>query len=448
MSNDVSVYQPNVWAMEGLLQLENNMVAANLVHRDFSTTIAKFGQSVNIQRPSDFTAVRKVTGDDVTIQDATGNNVNVTLNHLAHTTFMIYDDDNDKSMKDLITEFMVPAGRSLAQYMDLVILSQVYQFLGSGNTVGDLNTAPTRESLVDIHTRANVLKFPNSQKFGILTPRVEGSLLRDDNISNAQYAADAGMALREAWLGRKYGFDLFMDQNTPSIAASTNVTGAINNSGGYAAGSTALTVDGFSAAISNGSYVTIAGDDRPRRVSATTGAGTPTVITLTEGLDFAVANDAVVTVYTPGALTATYASGYVRKLAVSGTTPTVGQLVAFGTATAVYAVIAVESGYITVDRPLDSGVSSGDKCCYGPAGDYSLFANRNAIALVSRPLSPVPSELGVRSGVINANGVSIRATVAYNSTKQGTQVTLDSLFGVKVLNANLGIPLLSKRTTL
>jgi hypothetical protein len=40
--------------------LEENMVASNLVHRDFQNEIAKFGDVVNTRRPGMFKIKRKV----------------------------------------------------------------------------------------------------------------------------------------------------------------------------------------------------------------------------------------------------------------------------------------------------------------------------------------------------------------------------------------------------
>jgi hypothetical protein len=55
-----------------------------------------------------------------------------------------------------------------------------------------------------------------------------------------------------------------------------------------------------------------------------------------------------------------------------------------------------------------------------------------------RPLAPVPAGRGVQSAVASFNGLTVRATMGYNMTKQQTQVTLDFLMGTKVLDNNLG----------
>jgi len=53
-ANDNDAFIPEIWAMEGLRILEANLVMAGLVHRDFSASVANFGDVVNTRRPANF----------------------------------------------------------------------------------------------------------------------------------------------------------------------------------------------------------------------------------------------------------------------------------------------------------------------------------------------------------------------------------------------------------
>ena len=77
--NNLDAYIPELWAQEGLAILEENMVMANLVHRDFENEIAKFGDVVNTRKPGEFKIRRKTDGTTLTQQDATATNVPVPL---------------------------------------------------------------------------------------------------------------------------------------------------------------------------------------------------------------------------------------------------------------------------------------------------------------------------------------------------------------------------------
>src|SRR5581483_717623 len=95
----------------------------------------------------------------------------------------------------------------------------------------------------------------------ILTPDSEGTLLQLDIFTAANQVGDEGTALREASLGRKLGFNMFMCQNMSSVNGSfTTAAGAVNHVGGYAKGyDGSIVTDVFSGALAIGQFVTLNG---------------------------------------------------------------------------------------------------------------------------------------------------------------------------------------------
>lgn len=446
--NQVDAFNPQFWANESLAVLEENMVIGNLVHRDFEPIIQNFGDTVNTRRVGEFEAKRKRTSDNVTIQDVTSSNIPVVLNHHVHVSFMIRDGEESKSITSLIDEYMAPAMIAQARYVDLALLGQVYRFLR--NAYGRLGVM-TPDDVTNRITGLRNIMNNNKAGFGgrnlILTPNTETTFLRNASFTDASKVGDDGTALREASLGRLYGLNTFTSQNAPSIAATTTVVGAVNQASA-AKGATTLTVDGFAAAISAGSWFTVAGDDSPQRVVSTVGGATPTSITFTPGLRLGVLDNAAVTVYTPGAVNFSggYAKGWPLGITVSGfaVAPKVGQMVSFGTAADVYSIIDVTgTTEIVLDRPLDAAINDTDKVGVGPAGEYNFAFLRNALAMVVRPLALPRAGTGANGALVNLNGLSMRAVLTYNGEKQGTLVTLDMLLGFQVLDDNLGGVLLA-----
>ena len=444
-ANDNDALIPEVWAQESLMILEANMVAANLVYRDFENEIASFGDVVNAHRPNTFVAKRKTDADEVTVQDAQATNVPVKLNQHIHVSFTIKDGEESKFFKDLVNLYFQPALVAQAQAVDEVVCGQVYEFMGY--SAGKLGTNPTRSTVIAAKELMNNNKVPMAGRNMLVSPNAEGSLLDIGEFIKANEVGDDGTALREGHLGRKFGFDFFMGQNVASVAAgSTTVTGAINYSSGYAAGSTALTVNGFSAAIAAGSWCTIAGDMVPQQIQSTTGGGTPTVLNILPGLKSAVLHSAVITVYTAGAINqavspAGYASGYEKDLVVDGfaIAPKTGQLVSVGLDGYRYSALSTPTTTgILPNRPLDAAVANDAVVGIGPAGEYCFGFHRNAIALVTRPLAQPRAGAGALSAVANFNGLSIRVTITYEGRKQGHLVTVDMLAGVKTLDTALG----------
>ena len=455
-ANDTDAFVPELWANESLIILEENMVMASLVHRDFEDLVQNFGDIVNTRRPAEFVAKRKTNDDTVTIQDATATNVQVPLDQHFHTSFIIKDGEESKSFKDLVTEFLRPAMISIARAVDLVISGQVYQFLT--NVAGTLGSAATKADLLGVREVMNRNKVLDRPRNLVLTPDAESDLLAIEAFVEADKVGDDGTALREASLGRKFGFDIFMAQNQPEVqVGNTLVAGMlVNNVAGYAKGDTVLTVDGAIAAADSaiGLWITVEGDDIPQQITAIVGDPV-TSITISPGLDKAVADNAPVTIYVPGAvnLAAGYAIGFSKEIVVDGFVGNevqVGQLVRFGdgSVTDDYAVIDVnvlagDTIGITLDRPLAVALLDNAEVNIGPAGSYSFAFHRNALALVIRPLAAPKAGAGALSSVASHNGVAIRVVITYDGDKQGHLVTLDLLCGVAILDTNLGAVMVS-----
>jgi hypothetical protein len=447
--NDTDAYVPEFWANESLAILEENMVMGNLVHRDFEPIIQSFGDVVNTRRPGEFLAVRKTNDDSVTIQNATATNVQVPLNQQIHVSFMIRDGEESKSFKSLVDEYMFPAMLAQARIVDQILLGQAYQYLANVyGLLGGLSSSNAVQYITGIRNKMNIKKAYMDGRNLVLTPNSETSLLNNSQFTDANRIGDDGTALREASLGRKLGFDMWMCQNGSSVATGNSTLAGAINGGNLAAGSTVLTVNNFTGAVTTGNWLTVAGDMTPQRITAHSETlGNTTSITISPGLRSAIVNTAVVTTYTAGQVNQSvsptgYAIGWSKPIVYDTFTvdPQVGQLVAFGTATDVYSIVQVDTvgKTILLDRPLVAAIADNALINIGPPGEYNFAFHRNALALVVRPMAMPRDGIGARSAVVNAGGLSMRATITYNGEKQGTLVTLDMLLGVAVLDTNLG----------
>lgn len=450
-AHDNDALIPEVWAQEALLNLENNLVITNLVHRDFENLIARQGDTVNAHRPNTRLPARKVDGDTLTPAATTTTNVPVVLNQHLYDTFIIYDGEESKSMKSLVATHLVPAVKGLAQTLDQIVATQVYNFLP--NSVGRLGQGITQSTLIALREEMNSNGVPLQGRKVVLTSAQEADLLDVERLTAADKIGDDGTALREALLGRKYGFDIYLDQNMPSITntVAPSVTTLVNNAAGYSKGDTTITVDGGTAAadLPVGSVVSIAGDDTPQIVTAIVGDPV-TSITISPGLRRAVVDNAVVSVHQDGLINfgAGYAASWTKAMVTDTFTgaPASGQMVVLDALTTqVYGAIqtsnTLSTTSLTVDNALYQAVADNDVIGLGPDGEFGLGFIPEAIALVTRPLALPRPETGVRAAVVNYNGLSIRVVISYSPTAQGHIVTVDLLAGVKVLNQDLGYPM-------
>lgn len=456
-ANDLDAFVPEIWAQESLMILEANMVAANLVHRDFENLVANFGDTVNTRLPAEFQMARKTDADNVTVQDAIATNVPVLLNQHIHASFVIKDGEESKGFPVLREVYLEPAMLSLAQGIDEIVLGQVYQFLalnnGSPNVVGQLGVGASKQTVIAAREKLNDNRVPQIGRNLILTTSSEADLLAVDLFMGANTVGDDGTALKEASLGKKYGLQTYMSQNTPSPSGAVpSDVGAVNLLAGYPAGTVAMTVDSFTAALIPGAWFTVAGDDTPQRIVTQAGGPPPTSITFFPGLANAVADNAVITVYENAQVNqavapAGYATGYAKDLIIDTNTvaPRIGQMASFdvgaGLGTNYSSILSPNSPALTslaLNRPLAAAAGDNAVIGLGPNGSFNFAFHKNALALVTRPLAPPQAGTGALSFVANFNGLSMRVTITYDGNQQGHLVTCDALCGVKVLDRRLG----------
>ena len=450
-ANDNDAMKPQKWANESLAILEENMVMARLVHRDFSMEVANFGDVVNTRRPAEFITKRKIDSDSVVNQDATTTNVQVPLDQHIYVTFTIKDGESSKSFQDLVDMYMAPAAMQIARSVDRILIGQAPQF--SANQVGSLNeltSANAKATILAAREKLNNNKAYASGRNLVLSPASETDILATELFISANQRGDGGTALEEARLGRVLGFDTYMDQNTPFCS---QVNAEVATDGNLVTGATAgqTTTMCFTSAyqVVVGEYVWITGEGRLHEVGVVAGATTD--ITLIDPVVNTLANNTVAVIYKSCDVNSAYASGWSKRILLdgyaAGLEPVVGQTISFGTSTGgdrhTYTIIEVTavdttSGYVLLDRPLSASLANNDLAFPGPAGSLNLAFHRDAMTLVSRPLALPDSSLGVRTAVGAYNDVAMRVAMQYDISSQGTIVTLDLLCGVKVLDTNLG----------
>ena len=461
-ANDNDSLVPETWAREALAVLESNMVMGNLVYRDYNDMIANFGDVVNTRRPVDFKAKRKVDGDALETQDAQSPNIRVPLDQWLTVSFILYDGEMTKSMSDLLSLYLQPAAKELAEQVDRTLAGQTARL--SANVAGRLNEmSKTNASdfVLEADEILNTNRAPKAGRSLVLSPKANSFCLANELFVSAEKRGDEGSALRAASLGTVYGFDSYMDQNVVHvrIAGADISTGVTDNA--EPAGSTVIETTVTAADVAAGDYVVFEGEGYPHRVASV--ANSPADITLVEGLTVAVGAGADVTVYKAAnvedtgsdvAPAAVYPAGWHKRILVEGYTstkePQVGQWLTFGTgvSTHSYTITQVDtvsdtSAHVTLDRPLDVALTADQVCFPGPAGSFNLAFTRNAIAMVNRPLNAPLAGTGARSFVASYNGLSCRVTISYDGSVQGHRVTLDLLMGVAILQEDEAVVLLS-----
>jgi len=453
--NTIDAWVPAYWANESISILVENLQMAALVYRDFENIIADSGDTVNTRKPGEFIAKNKTNNSNIGLQDATATNIPIVLNQHIYVSFLIRDREQSRAFADLINEYLKPAMIAIARRIDRMLLGQAPRFLrADAKTAGQLGVDATVPTMLACRRNLNNNKCPLENRNLIISSKDEAALLALDTFINAAKVGDDGTALREASLGRRLGFDVYMCQNTCSVTGTSDTMSGAINAGLIAKGTTVLTVNGFTGAVTVGSWLTVAGDMIPQRITAhTETTGNTTSITITPGLASAVVTTAVVTVYTPGAVnqngtvsdpdgnviqaTTGYAAGWEMPITYNTFTndPQVGQFVQFVAGGDMYVVVSIDTvnKLMQLDRPLVLAIAHAQAIFLGPNGTYNLGFHEQAIALVTRPMALPREGTGAIGAVANWANLSVRVVWAYDYKKQGMAVTVDVLCGVAIL---------------
>ena len=450
-ANDTTPYVPEHWAQEAVEILYEKMVFASTVHREFEDEIAAFGDTVHTRKDAELIGKRKQNDlDDVEEQDVSSENIDVVLNQRIYVTFLLGDRERSMSFKNLVDRFLVNAIQAQTRLIDQSIGLQAYQFLNNvSGGLDQLSKTNAHDELLNMREVFNDNKTPLENRWLALASRSETNMQKADIFKKANEVGDQGTALRKALLGEVAGWNTFLELNTPSVRnATTRAT--TTTSAAAIAGATTIDVAAVTD-INAGDYITVAGDMTPLRVNSIS----TLELTLNRPLKYNIASGAVVTPYESAlvnqgsailkgdknpAVSDGYPQHWQKGITFDGTgVPKVGQLVSFSTSGGTvlsqeYGIAQVNGTSILLDRPLEASIDDNAVIHLGPSGDYNFAYQRNALAVVNRPMILPPEGSGARAALGQAHDLALRVTMAWDSKKEAMRVTVSGLFGVAKLD--------------
>lgn len=217
---------PDIIAREALMQLRNNAVMSKLVHRDYSSEfVAGIGDTITVRKPATFEA-KEYDGADIEVQDATESGVPVVMDKHLDVSFKVTSTQLTLDIADFSAQLLVPAMQAFNDKIDKYLLGLEADIT---NRVTHASGEITPADFVDARKYLVDAAAPTTERYAVIGAAAEADLLKADLFVSAEKVGDAGTALREASLGRKYGLDFYTDQNitkgdtaTPSIVFHKN----------------------------------------------------------------------------------------------------------------------------------------------------------------------------------------------------------------------------------
>lgn len=198
-----------------LKSLLGSLVFRDLIYKaELSNEIlsAKAGDTVNVKRPSVF-KMKRFT-DSLIKQELYETSVPVKLDIIGDITVPITSKEMTLAINDFNTQVLEPIGKGLAAGIDSYIATRIYQEVPSDNKV---TAAATPTNLANIGSLALFLdkaKAPKQGRALVLAPSHKLKYAVTDNLSAVSYAGDS-ITLRDALLGRVYGFDTYESNYLP-----------------------------------------------------------------------------------------------------------------------------------------------------------------------------------------------------------------------------------------
>lgn len=206
---EVDVAIPEFWAATALGALKANTVMAQLVRRDFDNEIATRGDTVNVTRRGTLSVSDKTANTAVTLQAPTNSNIPVQLDRHKEVSFLVEDVASAKAVEDAVN-YVEDAAIVIGETIDVDLLG-LYTEAGSfvGSAADDLDVP----IIVAARKALNDQKAPQRGRVLVIGSGPEASLLNKTEFTSSDFGGDVSRtAVIEANLGRKYGFDFFMDQ--------------------------------------------------------------------------------------------------------------------------------------------------------------------------------------------------------------------------------------------
>lgn len=271
MSN--TLLTPTIIAREALMQLDNALVMANMVHRGYE---GEFSQSVNGNKKGDTIRIRKPvqfqvrSGAVANVQDVAESYTSITVDQQKGVDFKFASSDFALNIEQFSERYIKPAMIQLANQVDVDLLSlykDIPNWVGPSaagvigapvNSFADFAKAPERLDLGAV---------PTDNRNAVLSPTDHWGLMA--NFTGLYISDTAKNALEKAKMPPVGGVDVFMAQNvqTHTVGAhgGTPLTRGANQGSAHSSvkdtWTQTLTTDGWTtnSGLKQGDVFTISG---------------------------------------------------------------------------------------------------------------------------------------------------------------------------------------------
>lgn len=262
-TNTLTAVIPQILA-QSVVTLRQNSIMPRLVNSNYDYATAFQGQAITIPIPSAITAnavtpaAYYAAGTNLAPANAT-----ITLDQWYEASFTLSDKEIQEAIAGIIPMQAAEAVKAIANKVDQYIMSKYVTCPYYTGTAGTTPFASTISEATSMRKILNNNLAPLGDRRVVLNADAEANLL-GLSIFNSAAAVQAGMIapeLVEGTLGRKLGFDWFMNQNITTHSNGTRQATTFQiNSTTVAIGDTQVAIDTGTGVAAIGDTFTVAGD--------------------------------------------------------------------------------------------------------------------------------------------------------------------------------------------
>jgi len=223
------------------MALRHNAVMPRLVLNDFDTEVRKKGEVIQVPLPSAITTAAVVPAafapDPGNIAPTTAS---IPLDSWYEAAFVLSEKEMAQIIDGIIPIQMSAAVEALAAQINLSILNN---YTAVGYSVGTAGTTPFASDVTAATNAGAVLTnnlAPTTDRKIVLNPTAYGTALALPAFYGALYSGTTDM-VRDAKIGRKFGFEWEEDQQVPKQTAGS-LTGTVTANGAQSAGVTTVSI--------------------------------------------------------------------------------------------------------------------------------------------------------------------------------------------------------------
>ena len=233
---------PSIISKETLVILENNLVAAGKVNRQFENQFVKIGTTLTVRKPNRF---RVVKGPGLQIQNITEPQTSITISQQAHVDFQFSSQELSLTVEEYSERYCKPAAAELANTLDYDVITN---FTSVFNEVGTPGTIPANfAALAAVGQRMDEGAVPQEGRVLILNPAAYWSMA---NGLIGFYVKSVSEPALKGFLANIANFEIYEDQNiqaqtvgayggTPKVNGAGQ-TGSVLVTNGWSTGVTGL----------------------------------------------------------------------------------------------------------------------------------------------------------------------------------------------------------------